>query len=78
MHFPVAQTSQINGVLLTQYLDSGGTLPENGLNDIDPDAHCLQTLQFYEQAVVRGLIDPAVLNYTSSADYQDRFAGRNA
>ena len=66
---PVAQASQINGVLLTQYLDSGGTLPENGLNDVDPNA-LLQTLQFYEQAVVRGLIDPTVLNYTSSADYQ--------
>lgn len=66
---PVAQTSQINGVLLTQYLDAGGKLPQDGLNDIDPDA-LLQVLQFYEQAVVHGLIDPAALNYASPADYQ--------
>ena len=66
---PVAQTNQINSVLLTQYLDAGGTLPEG--DSITLNANALQnTLTFYEQAVLNGLIDPAVLNYTSPADYQ--------
>jgi len=66
---PVAQTNQINSVLLTQYLDAGGTLPEGDSITMNADA-LQQILDFYEQAVRYGLIDPAVLNYTSPADYQ--------
>ena len=66
---PVAQTTQINSVLLTQYLDAGGALPAGDEFVFNPDA-LLLILGFYEQAVLNGLIDPAVLNYTSPADYQ--------
>ncbi len=66
---PVGQTNQINRILLTQYLDAGGVLPQG--EEVVFDADALQiTLGFYEQAVLNGLIDPAVLNYTSPADYQ--------
>ncbi|MBZ0301247.1 MAG: extracellular solute-binding protein [Anaerolineae bacterium] len=67
---PVAQSSVINDVLLTQYLDAGGTLPENGIQDINVEA-LLSVLNFDEQAVQDGLIDRGVLNYTSPADYQN-------
>ena len=65
---PVAQADQINGILLTQYLSAGGTLPEGEDILIDAEA-LLQTLEFYEDAANQGLIDAAVLNYTSPADY---------
>jgi len=66
---PAAQTGVMNNILLIQYLDAGGTLPANGLEDTDVEA-LLTVLQFYEQATQQGLIDPAVLNYTSPADYR--------
>lgn len=66
---PVAQTDQINGVLLTQYLSAGGILPDDGDITIDADA-LLQTLGFYQEAMNEGLVDATVLNYTSPADYQ--------
>lgn len=71
IHFalPAAQASIVNNVLITQYLDAGGTLPENGVQDLNVEA-LLDTLQFYEDAVQQGLIDPGVLNYTSPLDYQ--------
>lgn len=66
---PAAQTSVMNNILLAQYLDAGGTLPVNRIEDADVEA-LLTVLQFYEQAAQQGLIDPAVLNYTSPADYR--------
>ncbi|NJM58051.1 MAG: hypothetical protein HC857_12315, partial [Synechococcales cyanobacterium RU_4_20] len=46
-----------------------GTLPEGDSVTLNADA-LQEVLVFYEQAVLNGLIDPAVLNYTSPADYQ--------
>jgi ABC-type glycerol-3-phosphate transport system substrate-binding protein len=66
---PVAQVDQINNVLMVQYLDAGGALPASDANNINVDA-LSSTLHFYEDALARGLIDPAVLNYISIADYQ--------
>ena len=66
---PVAQVDQINNVLMVQYLDAGGTLPNGETATLDSDA-LFATLQFYEDALAEGLIDPAVINYVSAADYQ--------
>src|SRR5690606_36037597 len=54
---PVAQVDQINNVLMVQYLDAGGTLPNGETANLDSEA-LLQTLQFYEDALAQGLIDP--------------------
>jgi ABC-type glycerol-3-phosphate transport system substrate-binding protein len=66
---PVAQVDQINNVLMVQYLDAGGTLPNGETANLDSEA-LLQTLQFYEDALAQGLLDPVVLSYVSAADYQ--------
>jgi ABC-type glycerol-3-phosphate transport system substrate-binding protein len=66
---PVAQIDQINHVLMVQYLDAGGLLPDANAANVNVDA-LFATLNFYEDALVQGLIDPAVLNYVSVADYQ--------
>lgn len=66
---PVAQVDQINNVLMVQYLDAGGILPNSDAASLNSEA-LLATLQFYEDALAEGLIDPAVLNYVSAADYQ--------
>jgi ABC-type glycerol-3-phosphate transport system substrate-binding protein len=66
---PVAQVDQINNVLMVQYLDAGGTLPTGETTTLDTDA-LFATLHFYEDALGQGLIDPAVVNYVSAADYQ--------
>ncbi len=66
---PVAQIDQINNVLMVQYLDAGGTLPDGEVSSVNVDA-LFSTLSFYEDALAQGLLDPAVLNYVSAADYQ--------
>jgi ABC-type glycerol-3-phosphate transport system substrate-binding protein len=67
--FPAAQTDGINSLLAAQYLTAGGTPPSEGAMRIDPAA-LRAALQFYEDAVRQGVIDPAVLGYTSPADYR--------
>lgn len=66
---PIAQIDQINNVLMVQYLDAGGRLPADAAIGLDADA-LFTTLHFYEDALGQGLIDPAVINYVSAADYQ--------
>jgi ABC-type glycerol-3-phosphate transport system substrate-binding protein len=65
---PAAQANRLSSVLMTQYLDAGGAIGESGTIELNPEA-LLTTLQFYEEAVALNLIDPAVLNYVTSADY---------
>lgn len=62
---------EFNRTLLLQYLSAGGTLPENGGMPLN-EAALLQTLEFYEQAVQTDQIDPQIVSYTSSMDYQSR------
>lgn len=66
---PVSQADQINSVLMTQYVDAGGELPQAGSDAVNADA-LFTTLKFYEDAVAAGLVNPAVINYTSAEDYQ--------
>jgi ABC-type glycerol-3-phosphate transport system substrate-binding protein len=66
---PAAQTAQINGVLLTQYMAAGGVLPLDGATGVDVQA-LREVVQFYEAAITQNLINPAVLNYTSPMEYE--------
>lgn len=66
--FPAAQATDLNSLVYTQYLAAGGTPPTGGAVTLNEEA-LLTTLNFYENALNQGLIDPAALNYSSSADY---------
>ncbi len=66
--FPAAQVTDINSLIYTEYLAAGGTQPASGAVSINEEA-LLSTLQFYEDALTQGLIDPDVLNFTASTDY---------
>ncbi len=68
MVFPAAQTSGINSLFLAQYLAAGGSPPSEGAMIINEQA-LLTVLEFYENAVERRMIDPAVLNYATADDY---------
>ncbi len=68
---PAAQASQANNVLLTQYLDAGGELPDSESLGLDVES-LARVLRFYEDAVNQDLINSSVLSYTSPYDYQNR------
>lgn len=66
---PAGQVNGISDVFLVQYLAAGGSVVGNRLGALNVEA--LRTvLDFYEQAVVTGVIDPGVLNYPMPQDYQ--------
>ncbi|MBZ0291256.1 MAG: extracellular solute-binding protein [Anaerolineae bacterium] len=66
--FPAGGTDGLNNLFFAQYLAAGGTPPSGGTLNLDEEA-LRTTLDFYEQAVAEGLIDPVVLSYTSTEDY---------
>ena len=66
---PAGQTNGISDVFLVQYLAAGGSVVGNHLGALNVEA--LRTvLDFYEQALAAGVIDPGVLNYPAAQDYQ--------
>jgi ABC-type glycerol-3-phosphate transport system substrate-binding protein len=66
---PAGQTNSISDVFLVQYLAAGGSVVDNHLGSLNVEA--LRTvLNFYEQALGAGVIDPGVLNYPTPQDYQ--------
>ncbi|MEO8612648.1 MAG: extracellular solute-binding protein [Chloroflexota bacterium] len=66
---PVGQATGISDVFLVQYLAAGGSVVGNHLGALNVEA--LRTvLNFYEQAIDAGVIDPGVLNYPTPQDYQ--------
>lgn len=68
--FPAVRASGVSEVFYLQYLSAGGRPPVDGVLTLDEDA--LRTvLKFYEEAREAGLIDERVLEYTTTADYQD-------
>jgi ABC-type glycerol-3-phosphate transport system substrate-binding protein len=65
---PVGQVNSVSEIFLAQYLAAGGTLVDGGFGPLNAEA--LQTvLEFYEQAVAAGIIDPVVLDYPTPQDY---------
>lgn len=68
--FPAGQSGGVNEVFLSQYVAAGGQWTDLTQNTINANA-LFDTLAFYEQAVAEGVIDPAVLEYTSPAAYQE-------
>ena len=63
-----ADPGRMNNLLLLQYLAAGGRLPTNTEREADVQAW-QQTLEFYEQALAQGLLDPAVTGYGATASY---------
>jgi ABC-type glycerol-3-phosphate transport system substrate-binding protein len=57
----------LSSVFLLQYLSAGGSL-NSKLNKADADALRV-TLQFYEAAVAKGVVQNVILNYVSPTDY---------
>lgn len=69
MVFPAGAPNTVSDVLLAQYREAAGTLNEVGLRIVyDP---LRSVFASYEQAVSAGLIDPAVLDYTTPSDYAE-------
>ncbi len=66
--FAAGNPNAISSVFLMQYLSAGGSLSDISLGEVNPDA-LGAVLDFYEQAANAGLVNPAVLNYTSADDY---------
>jgi ABC-type glycerol-3-phosphate transport system substrate-binding protein len=66
--FPAGQPDGINDVFLAQYINAGGTLPADAVNE----QALFDTLLFYERAITSGILDAAVVNYTSPANYTER------
>jgi maltose-binding protein MalE len=65
--FPANRVNGVNDVFLVQYLDAGGTFPEDGT----VNAEALRdTLTFYEEAVAAGVVAPAVLDYSAPTNYR--------
>jgi len=69
MIFPIANDNGINEVFLTQYFVAAN---RNGgdTQNIDPQA-LRSTLNFYENAAAKELIDGNVIDYTSPEDYRE-------
>lgn len=67
--FPAGQVGAVNNTLLLQYLAAGGSLPQEGETALVPSA-LESVLEFYELMRDESLIDARILEYTSSADYQ--------
>lgn len=66
--FPAGVNDGVSGVFLLQYLSAGGSLSDFSTGEVNTKA-LQSTLQFYEQAVAAGVVDRAVLNYSSFNDY---------
>ncbi len=66
--FPAARANGLNQTFYLQYLAAGGTIPSDGLPEIDGDA-LLKVLQFYEDLVTKGLVSPDVLTFQSPTAY---------
>lgn len=66
--FPATGSAGINPVFLLQYLSAGGSLADISIGEVNTDA-LRAVLGFYQQAVAAGLVNPAVLNYSSDNDY---------
>lgn len=66
--FPAGVSDGVNAVFLLQYLSAGGSLSDFSTGEVNADA-LQSTLEFYEQAVSAGLVNPSVLNYLSFDDY---------
>jgi ABC-type glycerol-3-phosphate transport system substrate-binding protein len=69
LDFPAGQTNGISDVFLVQYLAAGGSVVGNHLGALNVEALRI-VLNFYEQALAAGVIDPSVLNYPTPQDYQ--------
>ena len=66
---PLGRVNGISDVFLVQYLAAGGTVVNGSLGTLNVNA--LRTvLQFYQQALAAGVIDPGVLNYPTPQEYQ--------
>lgn len=74
--FVAGRVGGINDIVLAQYLEAGGTINADGVLQFNADA-LNAVLEFYEQAVDRGLIGGDVLNYTNSSDYATPFRRRD-
>ncbi len=69
--FPANRVNGVNDVFLVQYLDAGGTFPEDGtINAVA----LRDTLAFYQEAIAAGIVDPAVLDYSAPANYRRELA----
>lgn len=68
--FPAGQPTSLSPMILPQYVDAGGSLDTGGTLTVDADA-VLTLLSFYEAAIADGLIDPAVLDNSSTFSYLD-------
>lgn len=68
--FPARRSNGLNDLFYVQYLDAGGTPPDNdGTLRLNTDA--LETvLSFYEEARGDGVIPDSVLDFSSPGDYR--------
>jgi ABC-type glycerol-3-phosphate transport system substrate-binding protein len=66
--FAAGRNSGLNDVLLIQYLAAGGSAIDGRLGTINSNA-LRSTLNFYEQTVTAGLLTPALLDFTTPADF---------
>jgi ABC-type glycerol-3-phosphate transport system substrate-binding protein len=66
--FPAGRVSGINSIFFLQYLDAGGSPPDNGTLSLNENA-LLQVLRFYEAARDQGVVSPDVLEYATINAY---------
>ncbi|MEQ8672073.1 MAG: extracellular solute-binding protein [Aggregatilineales bacterium] len=68
--FPAGRQLGVNETFLLQYLNAGGTPPdESGAMTLNTDA-LLTILTFYEEAAQSGIVDDTVFEFSSPSDYQ--------
>lgn len=67
--FPAGRAIGVNSTFLAQYYAAGGT-PLSAENVVINAEALLAVFHFYEQAVARGIMTSAVLDYTSPEDYR--------
>lgn len=65
---PAGQVTSLNPLILPQYVDAGGEINPDDTLQIN-EAAVLTLLEFYEQAIALGLIDPSVLGFNAVSDY---------
>jgi len=69
---PAARNNGLNQIFYLQYLAAGGVPPRN--DEMTINANALQTvLEFYESAIQRGIMSPAILDYNSPSAYRTDF-----
>lgn len=71
--FAAGRANTLSDVFLVQYLSAGGSLSDTGVLIAEEEVLRRQ-FRFYEQAVNAGLLDPIVLEYTHSTNYQQELA----